>query len=160
MTDNYTQTISSHTDYEELRIELDINNKMAIVLTQEQGIDRARIEIWPPRKERKWRLQYHRFQQTIHQMLADLALRKVNTIADPDESAYFSTQLDMDTNQKHPFVKLYFKEHYLGSISQAEGIENAQLEIVACSYNKYWEFSYRGFTDLLNEGYRKLLASS
>lgn len=157
---NYTRTVSSDIDNKELRIELDINNEMAVVITQESGIENAKIEFWYPKGRNSWHLEYHLFCRHLREMLESLARKKVSPISDPNENGCFSTQIDTGTSQKRPFVKLYFKEHYLGSISQEEGIDNAQLEIVACPYNKYWEFSYRGFTDLLRDGYQKLLNHS
>lgn len=154
---NYNRTISSDIDYEELRIELAINNEMAVVITQESGIENAKIELWYPKDRDSWHLEYHLFCRHLFEMLESLAQRDVSPIADPNEKNWFSTKLVTDIRQKHPSLKLYFKEHYLGSISMEEGVNEVQLEIVACPYNKYWEFSFRGFTDLLGDGFQELL---
>lgn len=153
----YYTTVTSHIDYEELRIEVCINNKMAVVITQEKGIDKAGIEFWYPRNHNKWILEYQLFLEILEESLNELALKVVDPVADPKEKGLFKTDVVIEEGFLKPIVKLYFDDKYLGLISQEEGLENAQLEIIACPYNKYWEFSYRGFTDCLKEAYSQLL---
>lgn len=156
MSDTYTEIISSHTDYEELRLELHINNEMAVVITQEKGIENARIEFWYPDKGMSWDLDYEIFCDYLLEMVDGLAQKKVNPLVDPKEKKSFKTAPSDSTDNNQREVKLFFQDMYLGSIYREPKSNQVRLEIVKCPYNKYWEFSYRGFIDLLNHGYQQL----
>ena len=162
MGNNYRARITSHVDYEELRLEICIDgNEEALVLTQEGGPEQTRIEFWNPLKGNlSWLVDYHQFCRVLDESLIKLTLRPVETIADPNEKEKFSIRVEQGIHCKHPIVTLYNGKQRLGVLSQEGGIDTVQLEIFACPSNKYWEFSYRGFTDLLRDGYHSLVKHS
>ncbi len=74
-------SVGSDSDYEDLTAEIYFKESFVAIITQEQGFEELKIEIYPPSEKTKWDFKFDDFLQTMQlakQRLWDL--RKIVTI--------------------------------------------------------------------------------
>lgn len=76
---NFTYTIGSDIDYEDLIADIYFEDQILAVLTQEEGFRNLRIIIYPPKNKEFWDFRLDEFETVIHNVKERLwQLRKIS----------------------------------------------------------------------------------
>jgi hypothetical protein len=75
---NFEFSVASDVDYENLIVDIGFDNKLIALLTQEEGFDKIRIQIYPPTEGEYWNFRLTEFEEIIEKAKNRLwELRKI-----------------------------------------------------------------------------------
>lgn len=136
--------LSSGRQYEEICGELYCDGELITMLSQEQGIDKALIEIFPPDKGDSWHFDYGELTSELGKLYK--RLEEGGLI---EQEGRFKAVLIPGTEGSSSSAQVIYEESVVAKIESEFGRVSIQLQMP--SRGGVWKFRYHEFMDYLEK---------